>query len=79
MGVESQSQALNFPPVAVVKFERCINQYNQHVFRARFLNLGTIHLSTRQFFVVRHCPVCVRMLSSLSGLCSLDAITSSQL
>lgn len=79
MDVESQSQALNFLPVAVLKFEKWINQYNKHVFRARFFILGTIHLSTRQFFVVRYCPVHIRMLSNFPGLCSRDTITSSQL
>lgn len=48
-------------------FETCINQYHQCVFRAGCLSFGTVNISARQFFVVRHCPVHFSRLSSIPG------------
>lgn len=73
MDIESQTQALNSPPVAVVNFETCINPCTQHVFRAGLLRLGAINMSAARQFLVRDIVLCISGAHSIPGLWSLDA------
>lgn len=41
---ESQTQALDFTPVAVVNFAKYVSHCNLHVFRAGVLGLGTSNI-----------------------------------